>query len=142
MFVNGTQKRSYTGTPSARTYDRVTIGALLANGSGESALNGYMDDLRITKGVARYTTDFTVPTLPFSTTPPQLSGTVVDQSNNFVARAVRSHRKSDGAFGGIAVSSAVDGTFSVNAYDDSEHYVVCFSDGSENALIFDNITPV
>ena len=67
VFINGTQggstyadTNSYVGK-SARPW----IGAL-ADGTGPPIdLNGYIDDLRITKGIARYTANFTPPTAAF-----------------------------------------------------------------------------
>ena len=62
MFINGSQ----TGSTYTDTNNYVTTGRFIIGGSGYSLgggiLNGYMTDLRITRGYARYTTTFTPPT--------------------------------------------------------------------------------
>jgi hypothetical protein len=58
MFVNGTQAGStYTDT------NNYAAGAIGVGGRADATipLNGYIDDLRITKGIARYTANFTPP---------------------------------------------------------------------------------
>ena len=63
MFVDGTQTGSTVSNSTNLT--GTTIAYIGANYVGGDALNGYIDDLRITKGVARYTTTFTPPTAAF-----------------------------------------------------------------------------
>ena len=65
LFVDGTQVGStysdslnYLSPQGGAIY----VGAV---GSGTFGMNGYIDDLRVTKGVARYTANFTPPTAPF-----------------------------------------------------------------------------
>ena len=68
FFINGTQSGS-TGTINNFTDSStvLAIGALdtSTGWNGPYPLNGYIDDLRITKGYARYTTTFTPPTQAF-----------------------------------------------------------------------------
>ena len=66
-FVNGTQVGSTATNSDNQTAGRVMIGD---NVGVAYPLNGYIDDLRITKGYARYTANFTAPTAAFSDTGP------------------------------------------------------------------------
>lgn len=67
LFVNGTQAGSTYTDGNNYIAGIPTIGNNSSGGGGTNYLNGYIDDLRITKGVARYTTTFTAPTAAFNT---------------------------------------------------------------------------
>jgi len=68
LFINGTQSGStYSdSTVYVNSSGRPLIGGD-GNTLGQNLLNGYMQDLRVTKGVARYTANFTAPTAAFPT---------------------------------------------------------------------------
>ena len=66
-YLNGVS----SGTPATNTNVLTNITAISSIGSFNSSSNyykGYLDDLRITTGVARYTTTFTPPSAAFPTT--------------------------------------------------------------------------
>ncbi|MEB3275372.1 MAG: LamG domain-containing protein [Cyanobacteriota bacterium] len=64
IFVNGVLDASGTYTTAITPANTFYVGVTRSGGTTWS-LNGYIDDLRITKGVARYTASFTPPTTPF-----------------------------------------------------------------------------
>jgi hypothetical protein len=66
IFVNGTQYFSGTYSTSANTHP-VTVGCGSYGGVFNDFVAGYIDDLRITKGAARYTANFTPPTAALPT---------------------------------------------------------------------------
>jgi hypothetical protein len=62
LYVDGVSQGTYTYSASI-TQQALYVGT----GSGLNSFNGYIDDLRITKGFARYTANFTAPIAPFPT---------------------------------------------------------------------------
>lgn len=62
-FINGVINNAFTFTSSASLANIAAQTLFIGDRTGgDTSLNGYIDDLRITKGVARYTSNFTAPT--------------------------------------------------------------------------------
>lgn len=68
LFIDGTQQGSTATIGSQSLSSTSGVCTVGATGDGfDQNWNGYIDDLRITKGYARYTSNFTAPTAAFPT---------------------------------------------------------------------------
>lgn len=70
LYINGTKPATGSATSATNLTDTAcTIGSVIdfRDSSATYHLNGYMQDFRITRGVARYTSNFTAPTSEFKT---------------------------------------------------------------------------
>ena len=109
-------------------------------GTATRYFSGYIDDLRITKGVSRYGRA-SLQTLPHPEGMTTVSGTVTDASGALCSRTVNAHSRTTGRLLGTAVSDPVTGVYSIGV-SETCYVVVLDSTGDYDALILDRISPV
>lgn len=122
IFVNGVGLASpvaVSGAPTSSIATPLTIGAM-----NSTYLTGYIDDLRITKGVARYFANFTPPSSAFPNRLPQLHGTVIDQYGNFAARPIIAFSRNRAGVTYATTSDAMTGEFTLPVSEVSEHVAI------------------
>lgn len=111
---------------------------------GTLPYKGCMSVLRITKGMARYTENFTPPTAPFPDYVALISGTVKNASNAPAARLIRAMREDTGALSGYATSDATTGAYTIKCSSDGAHSLIAYPPAGEDlpALTLRGVMPV
>lgn len=124
LFVNGVVAATSTFSGVLGVEYNLIIGSM---GGQTNGAHAYIDEVRLTSGIARYTADFSssLPSAPFPDGPCMLSGTTKDTSGSFAQKLVYGYRHSDGALSGKALSAPTTGVFSIPALDSSPHFAVC-----------------
>lgn len=146
FFVDGVLDGSVVLSHNFNAYVALGIGAQVVSRNSVYDFPGYIDELRITKGVGRYTANFTPPTEPFPNTGAAyaLSGTVTGSTGSPVARAIRAQREDTGAYVGGVISNATTGAYTIPTEYPGEHTVVAYPVTGENlpALVHHGAIPI
>ncbi len=138
LFVDGVQQGSdYTDSTN---YLASTI-ALGGAYNGVGLYTGYLDEFRVTKGRAEYTTTFTPPASAFLDYAAQASGTVLSQAGAPAARTVRAYRRDTGA---LVASTTSDGSgaYSINLPTTDELTIVALDDQVSGTYYNDRVIRV
>ena len=146
FFVDGVLDGSAALGHNFNTNLVLGIGAQVGERSSAYDFPGYIDELRITKGVGRYTANFTPPTESFPDTGAlyALSGAVTGSTGSPVARAIRAQREDTGAYVGGVISNATTGAYTIPTEYPGEHTVVVYPVTGENlpALVHHGVIPI
>ena len=133
IFANGNLLGTYTDTGvTSLTAADINLGWYRSGSS--SYWSGQIDEFRLTKGVARYTANFTPPSDAFSSYAGLIGGNVKDSGGANAARKVRAYREDTGALVGETTSDGSTGNYSMPTEYDGAHTLVLYPGALETTL--------
>lgn len=140
LFIDGVKEVTHTAAGTAN-YTSTVNPLVMADIASPSNTNekGYLQDLRITKGIARYTDTFTPPSRLFR----GISGTILDTNGSPCARTINVYDNATGAYLGTTTSDASTGTYEVlcNCSGNEVFRVVMANESTLYNHIIDRINP-
>ena len=90
-YIDGTATGTTPSFSSNLTANSTPRLGTTADGGLSAAFTGYVFDVRITKGTARYTSNFTAPSAPFELNPIYIGGDQSGNKNHFEPTGISSH---------------------------------------------------
>lgn len=146
LYLNGLNIASASVGTSVMNAVAAPMRIGMESNTGVYPISAYFDELRVTKGSARYTANFTPPTEPFPNTGSAyaLSGTVTGSTGSPAARAIRAIREDTGAYVGGVISNATTGAYTITTEHPGEHTLVAYPVTGENlpALVHHGVIPI
>lgn len=149
LFVNGVlQSTTSVGTEAINNVSGIPlhVGCLYNTSVAGYHMMGLLDDIRVTKGVARYTADFTPPSAPFPDVgiSYDISGTVRDATGALASRKIAAYREDTNALVGTTTSDATTGVYNIETPADTAHTLVFYPALGENlnALVRRGVLPI
>jgi len=144
IFVNGVLIATFTivSAIAAATSTEFRIGRRW-DSTSTLYFTGYLQDLRITSGEARYTEAFTPPEEGLFLTAPSFRRAVCDVDGNPASRTVRLYRRDTGVLTATATSDAVTGEFEIVGLNNTAYDIQVLSSGPADGcdVFLSNQTP-
>ena len=144
IFVDGALAQTATQTGSPNDGGKPVIVGRYPAGGGAADMwfAGYIDDLRITKGVARYTAAFTPDARAFPNGLGEIEGVVRDSAGALCSRTVRAYRRDTGVLAGSAVSDATTGAYLLATPTLDEVTVIALDNATSGTYYNDQVARV
>lgn len=135
LSVNGTVEATAT---DSGTWDFSTLGTLFGANLWDGAdgyFYGFLGPMRIIKGGADHSGNFTAPTDAFTTNYGAISGVVKDSADDFTETRVRVYREETGELVGAALSDAVTGYYEIPTPFIDEHSAVVYPSATDPSVV-------
>ena len=131
-WINGVPS-DYLATGASYTASYLFLGAPGWSTTSDE-MDAFYNELRVSKGLCRYSAPFTPPTAPFPRYGAVIEGVVTDADGNPAQRTLRCYLRNTGALVGSATSDPASGLYTLGVGTAGEYQIVALDDAAGDEL--------